>query len=145
MSDGAASVVPGERLMTDVVAFVVAGIPKASQTGSVVRTPDGRAFPLRRNTAWGDLVALYARQYAPPTPWDGPLALDLVYSFQRPRSARRRVYPDVRPDAENLLKHQLDALNGILWRDDAQIVDLRVRKQYAAQPGLALSLRRCGG
>jgi Holliday junction resolvase RusA-like endonuclease len=124
------------------ITFFVAGIPKASQTGSVVRLPGGRAFPTRRNTAWGDLVGLAAREFAPPRPLAGPLELELVYTFPRPKgvSPRKRAMPDVRPDAENLLKHQLDALNGVLWEDDAQIVDLRVRKIYGPLPGLTLSL-----
>jgi Holliday junction resolvase RusA-like endonuclease len=124
------------------ITFFCPGIPKASQTGSVVRRPDGRAFPLRRNTAWGDYVAVVAREHAPMLPLIGPLVLDLVYTFPRPRavSPRHRPAPCVRPDAENLLKHQLDALNGVLWKDDAQIVDLRVRKVYGSKPGLTLTV-----
>lgn len=123
------------------IAFFVPGVPKSSQTGSIIRLPSGRAFPSRRNTAWGDVVGLVARQYAPPAPLDGPVALALDYVFDRPASARRRLAPDVRPDIDGLVKHQLDALNRILWQDDAQIVDLHVRKLYGTAPGLHLAVR----
>jgi Holliday junction resolvase RusA-like endonuclease len=35
----------------------------------------------------------------------------------------------------------VDALNGIVWRDDAQIVSLFVRKVYAETPGLDIVIR----
>lgn len=36
-----------------------------------------------------------------------------------------------KPDVDNVSKLVLDALNGILWRDDAQVCDLHVRRRYA--------------
>ena len=45
---------------------------------------------------------------------EGPLTV-VVYAF-------RSIPPTRRPDADNHLKI-LDALNGICWKDDAQIVD----------------------
>lgn len=35
------------------------------------------------------------------------------------------------PDVDNVSKLALDALNGILWRDDAQVCDLHVSRRYA--------------
>ena len=35
-----------------------------------------------------------------------------------------------KPDADNLAKAILDALNGVAYPDDAQIVTLTVRKRY---------------
>lgn len=37
--------------------------------------------------------------------------------------------PDARPDGDNLAKLVLDAANGVLWDDDARVVDLRVIKR----------------
>ena len=42
--------------------------------------------------------------------------------------------PTTKPDIENLSKGILDALNGIIWRDDAQIVRLEVEKWYSDSP-----------
>ena len=47
------------------------------------------------------------------------------------------VAPTVKPDCNNFSK-ALDALNGIVWVDDKQIVDERVQKRYAEQPGLTI-------
>lgn len=44
------------------------------------------------------------------------------------------VMPTTKPDADNVVKAIFDGLNGVLWRDDVLVVDLRVRKRYAATP-----------
>lgn len=46
------------------------------------------------------------------------------------------IRPTSRPDADNIAKLVLDALNrsGRFWRDDAQVVELVATKWYAAQP-----------
>jgi Holliday junction resolvase RusA-like endonuclease len=44
------------------------------------------------------------------------------------------VLPESKPDADNVVKAIFDGLNGVLWRDDVLVVDLRVRKRYAAMP-----------
>ena len=48
--------------------------------------------------------------------------------------------PTGRPDGDNLLK-TTDALNGVVWVDDAQVVDGTVRKRYGAAPGLLIEVR----
>lgn len=35
-----------------------------------------------------------------------------------------------KPDSDNLAKPILDALNGVIWKDDSLIVDLHIIKQY---------------
>lgn len=42
--------------------------------------------------------------------------------------------PIGKPDADNYAKNLMDACNGIVWLDDAQVVDLRCVKYYAAEP-----------
>lgn len=42
--------------------------------------------------------------------------------------------PVGKPDVDNSIKLLCDALNGVLWRDDAQIVSLSVQKSYAEKP-----------
>lgn len=48
--------------------------------------------------------------------------------------------PTKKPDVDNVAK-VCDALNGIVWRDDSQIVSLTVRKIYAETPGLDVIIR----
>lgn len=40
------------------------------------------------------------------------------------------IYPTAKPDADNIAKAILDALNGIAYHDDKQVVSCAVRKRY---------------
>lgn len=71
-------------------------------------------------------VALVARSHAPREPSLLPMRL-YVEAFVRT--------PTARPDADNVLKLVADALNGVLWRDDAQVVDARCRKLMCGKTG----------
>jgi Holliday junction resolvase RusA-like endonuclease len=42
--------------------------------------------------------------------------------------------PTGKPDLDNCIKLLMDALNGIAWRDDAQVVRLTATKRYAGAP-----------
>jgi Holliday junction resolvase RusA-like endonuclease len=64
---------------------------------------------------------------------EGALTVVVDAIWMLPRSASKRNPPThkaSRPDADNIGKQIGDALNGVVWRDDAQIVDIRVRKLY---------------
>jgi len=73
----------------------------------------------------------------------GPLQVRIITRKRIPRSwpdylknaaARGRKRPAGKPDADNLAKTILDALNGVAWIDDGQVVDLTISKRYA-KPG----------
>ncbi|GBG95206.1 Holliday junction resolvase [Ligilactobacillus salitolerans] len=64
-------------------------------------------------------------------------------SISKKEHARRItgiIRPIVKPDVDNYIKSTLDGLNGILWRDDAQIVDLVAHKCYAEHPRIEIEL-----
>lgn len=43
--------------------------------------------------------------------------------------------PDKKPDIDNILKVVLDALNGVAYEDDKQVVEVRCRKWYSNSTG----------
>ena len=47
----------------------------------------------------------------------------------RPKTVKRK-HPSVRPDLDNYIKAVLDGMNGIVWKDDAQVVELTAVKTY---------------
>ena len=72
-----------------------------------------------------------ARPHAPPAPLAGPLRCVVTARVQRPKKPKHN-YPRSNPgDVDNIAKFHLDAMNGIFYIDDAQIVELTVTKQYA--------------
>lgn len=50
------------------------------------------------------------------------------------------IVPTVKPDTDNVAKIVLDALNGIAYHDDAQIVQLTVLKRYSTEPKVKVKL-----
>lgn len=47
-----------------------------------------------------------------------------------------RIFPTTKPDKDNVIKAIYDGCNGVVWRDDVQVVDGIQRKRYGAVPGV---------
>lgn len=54
-----------------------------------------------------------------------------------PAAESGELRPLTKPDVDNFAK-VIDALNGIVWRDDSQVVELLVEKFYSSRPRLEL-------
>lgn len=67
-------------------------------------------------------------------PLEGPVSLKAKAFIAMPKSIpkkrRETALPVVRPDAANLLKCLEDALNGVAWKNDAQLTDIWIAKRY---------------
>lgn len=105
----------------------------------------------KRNAPWRESVAFECRcAMVGKPPMQGPLWLLAVFCQVRPKShfgsgrnAERLkptapVHPIVPPDATKLLRSTEDAMTGIAWEDDKQIVDQFACKRYAMQSGALL-------
>ena len=76
-------------------------------------------------------VKLVAAQYAPEALLASALEVRLSFLFQRPKSLPKKIrYHIKKPDIDNLAKSVLDALEGIIYMNDAQVISLRVSKDY---------------
>ena len=73
---------------------------------------------------------------------DVPIAINLVFGMpipkSTPKSRRQAMFEGIikhtkRPDVDNLTKAVLDALNGVAWEDDSQIVRLTATKEYSGE------------
>jgi len=78
----------------------------------------------------------------------GALFVDVTAFFPIPKSYSKaqknaiekgNLTPTKKPDADNIGKIVLDALNGVAYEDDKQVINLRVRKKYAV--GTRVGLR----
>ena len=104
-------------------------IPGKGRVGHRTDEPDRADFKAR--------VSFYARQ-ALAEPYPGPVRLTLVVSRPQPASYPKKPtkgkpwpWADMaKPDADNYAKILQDALNGILFVDDAQIIGLEVCKVF---------------
>lgn len=51
------------------------------------------------------------------------------------------IRPTARPDKDNFEKSALDALNGIVFHDDSEVVEGETRKFYSEEPRLTIKVR----
>ena len=113
----------------------VEGVPVPQ--GSMIRTQFGvRHSKPEALALFRSQVALATRDAADTLgvalPLEGALMLSATFVLPRPKSApKRRVYPVVKPDLDKLARALCDALTQCgAWGDDAQVVDMDVRKRY---------------
>ncbi len=114
-------------------------LPQGSKSARVVKgraiLTEGFGDGPRRRKAWRDAVADAAREWQKThnaALLEGPLRFEAWFYLPRPKSAPKRVaMPAKKPDASKLLRSVEDALTGIIWHDDAQIVTAHVFKRFA--------------
>lgn len=94
--------------------------------------------------AWKNAIARIAAKRFGQKPLTGPLGVKFVFRLARPKSHYRSgknghllrdsapKYPEVKPDALKLARAVEDALTGVVWVDDAQIVEELLQKRYAS-------------
>lgn len=77
----------------------------------------------------------------------GNISAEIRAYFPIPKSVSKKKraemihasYPH-KPDCDNIAKAVLDALNGVAYEDDAQVVELAVIKKYAETPKTVITL-----
>lgn len=128
------------------VTFVVHGTPAPAgskrafahrSTGRIVVTDDSK-----RSRPWKQAVAAEAAAAMTGPLLEGPLELIVVFTMPRPKGhygtganaarvkASAPAFPTVKPDATKLVRAVEDAMTGIVWRDDAQVIAQHVHKVY---------------
>lgn len=127
-----------------------APVPKARP-----RLGNGRVFTPRKTELAEHRIRDAWLETHGDVPMTGPLMLMVTVRLTRPKAhyGARGLRPSApkwpigRPDWDNFAKTACDALNGVAYRDDAQIVDARVIKEYTeglAGWGILLSMVSSG-
>ena len=89
----------------------------------------------------------FINQYPSFKPLENELAVSIKAYFEIPKSASKKkreqmlkgnIRPTIKPDLDNIAKSVLDALNGLAYLDDKQIVFLEVEKFYDENPRVEL-------
>jgi len=127
------------------IAFTVPGAPTGKGRTKIVKIAGfSRMATPQKTVAYEGLVAHAAQQAMQGRPlFDAAVGVNLFIDAAVPASWSQKkqrmalageVLPTTKPDCDNVVKAIFDGLNGVLWRDDVLVVDLRVRKRYAATP-----------
>lgn len=125
------------------IAFTVPGVPVGKGRP---RMGGGRMYTPTKTVNYEGLVAHAASQAMAGRPLiEGACAVTLEITLPVPASWSKkkqaealagRIFPTVKPDKDNVIKAVYDALNGVVWRDDVQVVDGAQRKRYGPVPGV---------
>lgn len=146
MSDAALSREPAA------VGFTVYGVPQPAGSKVAGRAKDGRMFvrdAAAKSAPWKRQVAQAAGEAMSGDLLDGPLSLAVVFYVPRPKSHQGRrgllpsapPYPATRPDLTKLVRAVEDALTGVVWRDDAQVVRQFAWKAYGEPARVTIEVR----
>lgn len=134
------------------IAFFAAGVPLPKGNMTQVRRGTFSAMVDQSNMArksrkahgldrWAEAVATAARAAKVPL-LTGPVQLSLTFVLPRPKTVKREEHT-VKPDTSKLVRAVEDALSGIAYVDDAQVVTLVASKVYEssyAAPGVSISV-----
>lgn len=129
----------------DMVSFIVEGKPVAKARARAFRMGNkiGHYTPEKTVTYESFVRLCAAREMVGREPFDGALALTIVIFLEIPKSWSKKkredaligkLYPTSKPDIDNIIKSLKDGMNGIVYRDDSQVVDIRAKKRYAENP-----------
>jgi len=126
------------------IEFTVYGDPKSLKRHRTTKT--GIQYdPSKADKA--DFLAM-AMKHRPNVPFNEPLAVVIVAEFARPgrHYNKKGLRPDAEeyciktPDADNIIKFVCDALNGVFWKDDKVIADVRCVKLYNETPKITIAI-----
>jgi Holliday junction resolvase RusA-like endonuclease len=118
--------------------------PRTNMATGVVYTPD-KTKNYEETVKWCYQMAAHGARF----PDNEPLSMLVVAYRPIPKSASAKKKslmragaerPITKPDWDNVGKIVSDALNGIAYRDDSQIVDARVVKRYSDNPMVKVSV-----
>ena len=141
--------------MTETIRVIIPGVPvpKGSATAFYNKSL-GRAMVVQSNAAkqkpWASMIAVMARDKWSFGPVTTPVRLDMIFVMPRPKSHLRangtvkdafvRRDHTSKPDVDKLARCVLDALTGVVYADDSQVVGINASKCYGAETGCVLTI-----
>lgn len=137
---------------TKIIRFEIPGEPMGKQRPRVVRVGGfSRAYTPKKTADYENLVRLAYNQEAKGERFEDDVMIGMKVNayYKIPKSTSKAkakdmvaeiLRPKKKPDADNVAKAVMDALNGVAYKDDAAIVFLQVAKYYAVIPRVEVVL-----
>lgn len=96
-----------------------------------------------RTKPWQELIALCAKSYfkCKNSPQENAVSLVLEFFMPRPKSVKKTTNSIhlTKPDLDKLARTVLDALTGIAYKDDSQVICCTLIKKYGNKPGVKIT------
>ena len=135
-----------------ILEFEVPGEPVGKgRPRTTVRSGFAREYTPAKTRNYENLIKLAFQQAYPghePFPKGTPLKIEMAAYLSIPESWSIKkkklalagyIRPTKKPDTDNISKIK-DALNGIAWYDDAQVVEDTIKKYYSDRPKLGIRI-----
>lgn len=112
-------------------------------------TRQGHAYTPQDTRAYEMLIRRYVRESV-KSPLRGEISVAIIFYMPIPKSWSKakkqaaellQIRPTTKPDIDNLVKAVLDAINGIAYEDDRQIVELVCAEYYGTVPRTEIVLK----
>ena len=140
--------------MTFIVTFKVEGNPVGKQRARYAKRGNFvQTYTPEKTRTYESLIKDSAKQaMGSSEPLETPVSLYLYIRVPIPASAtKKRIQaisdgtekPIRKPDASNILKSIEDGMNGVVYKDDSQIVNIHVTKVYSSQAGVDICVKEC--
>ena len=139
------------------IAFEIPGKATPKARGRTVRPKSGkvRTYTPDPTVNYEKLVRYtYWQKYMRTKfPDDAALSMEVLVFHPIPKRTSLRkqelmkaekLRPTVKPDLTNIAKSIEDALNGLAYRDDSQIVESHIRKYYSDVPRVYVEITQIG-
>lgn len=140
--------------MIKIVKIIIPIVPVEQQRPRFTRGKFAHMYdPPKVKNFKKSLAELVKEQYR-GKPLEGELVVEVTFYRQVQKSISKKEHdrrvsgehkPTVKPDLSNYVKSYEDALNGILWADDAMITDEYAHKRYADNPRIEIEVTRVAG
>jgi Holliday junction resolvase RusA-like endonuclease len=143
--------------------FFVSGIAKTSgsktafinkKTGKPIITSANKGQKSWQQAVKWEAMRIFERQI----PWDGPIFLSMTFVRFRPKGhygtgrnanavkeSKKDAKPTSKPDLLKLGRAVEDAMSGIVYLDDSQIVQETLEKRYGDKPGVDIIIEKITG
>ena len=119
------------------------GRPRVSTIGG-----HARMFTPKKTANYESLIAIAAQQamqgrelIAGPVMLEMKIFVAVAASWSKKKTAEALqglVMPTKKPDADNVLKAICDGINGIVFKDDVQVVNVSLSKRFSQTPGVSV-------
>lgn len=135
-----------------VIRITIPYIPTAK--GRPKFTRRGFAYTPKKTRDYEKYVKQIALRYKPKELLTGALEVRFYFYRPIPKSFSKknrelalcgRLRPKIKPDLTNYTKAAEDALEGIIYKNDAQIVDEHLHKYYSATPKTIIVIEEVKG
>lgn len=142
------------------LAFFVPGMPATAGSKTPFIYKDKKTGKSRvsiapankRQKPWMGVVRLAAQRSYKKPPATGPIVLTIIFHFTRPKSHFgtgkniNKLKPSApaehikKPDLTKLTRAIEDALSGVVWKDDSQVVKQNTYKKYSKFNGALIKI-----